>query len=329
MRSALIASISALTFGWASAAALGATLSTSSLAPSDLAQPAPPHVDDDLVLSQNTTTTIGPQAVACTDPFSGAAFENSFYRRFVFSDHGVTSPFSVTSVAVGIEVANSPSGQQPMSVRLHAIGVDLPLANANLTLIAQADVSLPDQSFSIVPVPISATVATPTAQDLVVEVFEPDHSTTGGGFYVGANTDPETRPGYIRAPQCGISEPTTFAAVGFPNNHIVLTVSGHLAATDVLTTGERAAALLLDGAFPNPTRGGDLRVQFSLPVGQPASLELIDVAGRRLVSEWVGSRGTGVHRVDLGAGRRFAAGVYLIRLTQGDQSVTRRVVLVD
>lgn len=89
------------------------------------------------------------------------------------------------------------------------------------------------------------------------------------------------------------------------------------------------AGLALLGAHPNPSRGSDLSVSLSLPDGAAASLELLDVSGRRVASRQVGSLGPGIHLVSLGRDTsRLAAGVYLIRLVQGGRVLTDKVAVV-
>jgi hypothetical protein len=92
--------------------------------------------------------------------------------------------------------------------------------------------------------------------------------------------------------------------------------------------GEASLAFALDPVRPNPTRGGSLTVHFTLPTSAAASIELIDVAGRRIVRREVGTFGAGPHALDIGEGRRIEPGFYLVRLRQGtDTRVTRAVVL--
>lgn len=86
-----------------------------------------------------------------------------------------------------------------------------------------------------------------------------------------------------------------------------------------------AYELALDGARPNPAVDGRMSVWFTLPGPGAATLELLDLGGRRLVAHQVGTRGAGRHLVDLGAGRRLAAGVYLVRLTRGSRTLTTKL----
>jgi hypothetical protein len=84
-------------------------------------------------------------------------------------------------------------------------------------------------------------------------------------------------------------------------------------------------AFALDPVRPNPSRGGALTVHFSLPTAATARLELLDVAGRCIVSREVGA---GQHTLDLGAGQQLAPGLYLVRLTQGARTRTTRTAVL-
>ena len=88
-----------------------------------------------------------------------------------------------------------------------------------------------------------------------------------------------------------------------------------------------STVLALAGFRSNPA-WKDLGVTFSLPDGAPARLELFDTSGRRMATHEVGSLGAGSHVVTLGEDRRLAPGVYLLRLSNGSQSLTARAVIL-
>jgi hypothetical protein len=71
-----------------------------------------------------------------------------------------------------------------------------------------------------------------------------------------------------------------------------------------------------------------MRVWLTLPSRQAATLELIDVAGRRVARREVGWLGPGTHVVVLDPGPRMRAGLYFLRLTQGGRVLTARVAVV-
>lgn len=78
---------------------------------------------------------------------------------------------------------------------------------------------------------------------------------------------------------------------------------------------------------PNPTSGG-LAVSLTLPSSVPATLELVDVAGRRIARQEVGTFGPGRHVIDLARGTAIPAGIYSIRLTQAGRSVFAKATVV-
>jgi hypothetical protein len=89
------------------------------------------------------------------------------------------------------------------------------------------------------------------------------------------------------------------------------------------------SSLALEGARPNPGSRRSLTVWFELPSATSARLELLDLAGRRIAEREVGSLGPGRHAVNLASGARLAPGLYLIRLTQGQNRRTARVAVLD
>jgi hypothetical protein len=87
------------------------------------------------------------------------------------------------------------------------------------------------------------------------------------------------------------------------------------------------AEFSLAGARPNPAVRF-LHVSFSLPDLSPARVEVLDVTGRRVASREVHAAQAGAQAVEFGEATTLRAGVYLVRLTQGGRSLTRRVVLI-
>jgi hypothetical protein len=84
--------------------------------------------------------------------------------------------------------------------------------------------------------------------------------------------------------------------------------------------------LALEGAHPNPVTG-PARVWFTLPSRERATLEVMDIAGRRLLRREVGTMGPGRHSVDVTAAAR-RPGLYFLRLAQGNRTLRARMVVV-
>jgi len=87
------------------------------------------------------------------------------------------------------------------------------------------------------------------------------------------------------------------------------------------------AVFALEGLRPNPAVDA-IRVSFSLPTASSATIELLDLAGRRLIDREVGQLGIGRHVLRLDSGERIAPGVYWLRLHQGVQQALARAVVM-
>jgi hypothetical protein len=84
--------------------------------------------------------------------------------------------------------------------------------------------------------------------------------------------------------------------------------------------------LALEGAHPNPAVNG-VRVWFTLPSRERATLEALDIAGRRVLHREVGQMGPGRHSVDVSASIR-KPGLYFLRLVQTGRVLTARVAVI-
>jgi hypothetical protein len=87
-----------------------------------------------------------------------------------------------------------------------------------------------------------------------------------------------------------------------------------------------ALRFALHGFTPNPAVDRRPTISFSLAHGEGATLELFGVDGRRVFAREVGSLGAGAHRLEMDA--RLPAGVYSLRLTQGEQRAMARAVIL-
>jgi len=85
--------------------------------------------------------------------------------------------------------------------------------------------------------------------------------------------------------------------------------------------------LTLEGARPNPAQG-EMWVSLSLARDARATLRLLDIGGRQIREQEVGSMGPGHHLIRFAGGAPLPAGVYVLTLTQGERTVSRRVTVV-
>ncbi len=78
---------------------------------------------------------------------------------------------------------------------------------------------------------------------------------------------------------------------------------------------------------PNPASGA-ARVVLTLPRAGVTTLELMDLAGRRVLQRDLSHLGAGRHLVPLDETAGFAPGVYTLRLVQNGETRLTRVCLV-
>ena len=89
----------------------------------------------------------------------------------------------------------------------------------------------------------------------------------------------------------------------------------------------KLAVFALEGARPNPAVR-TLNVSLSLRDESPATLSVLDVAGRAVLSREVGSLGAGRHTVALDLGANAAPGIYWLRLRQSGRALLARAAVI-
>lgn len=88
-----------------------------------------------------------------------------------------------------------------------------------------------------------------------------------------------------------------------------------------------ALGIALEGVRPNPTTGRNLMVSFTMTRAESATLELLDVSGRRVRSRAI-EPVLGAQRVQLNGAEPLPTGLYWARLSQGGGYQTAKVVVV-
>lgn len=84
--------------------------------------------------------------------------------------------------------------------------------------------------------------------------------------------------------------------------------------------------LALSAVWPNPSRDG-FSVAVSLPDEAPARIEVLDLAGRRVLTRELGGLGPGSRVVALPEARALPPGVYLVCVRHGGRTLTRAAVV--
>ena len=97
------------------------------------------------------------------------------------------------------------------------------------------------------------------------------------------------------------------------------------AETYVLAEDTRFA---IEGVAPNPAPGGRMTVRFTLPSAAPATIELLDVTGRRVDQRTLSGQ-AGQQTVELGSATRIAPGLYWVRLRHAGREGSIRAVVLE
>lgn len=207
-------------------------------------QDAPPSASQSFLppgpatITQSTSTSIVVgSSVSCNGGAPGFFHaENSYFRAFTLSAFNPpldATQFMVQQVTFGIEAANAAGTgtTQPVTLRLFDSSANPP-TNATLgAAISTENLAIADQATTLFTAPLATQPVLLNATDiLAVEVFTPNGLVLGHSFFIGANGLGQTAPSFIRAPTaaaCNINDITNFASIGFPNMHIVMTVSGN------------------------------------------------------------------------------------------------------
>jgi hypothetical protein len=181
----------------------------------------------------SSQTPIYGTGISCGASFVNTA--NQYMRVYDLATHGITTGFTVTKVEFGIEECVGPngSGQQPVMIKIYTLSG--PLAYGNMTLKSSTPVtvfdgqSLTTQLFNIVPTFI------PAGSVMVVEYSVQDNLGMfgNGRYYPGANGLGQTGPSYFAASDCGIPNPLSYAAIGFPDSHLIINAYGEITTTSV------------------------------------------------------------------------------------------------
>ena len=298
---------------------------------------------------------IGGSATAATGALAwGPA---TYSGRLHLSDPGQNRVRQLTSANTYVTFATGIGGAQGMAFGVDAAGWgnDLFVADANLTSIGVNAVDGAGRIVQVTPVGVVSTVAQNPALLNGVVALAFDTGGRFGGHLYGADILNE------RIVQIRLDGSVSVFATGFKNlsgvNCLGFGGDGAMYVTDPgsgesysnssgtnppqvfrISRSERTVDAPAPGvpgaaAFaapaPNPSRG-DVRLGFALARPGEVSLEIFDVAGRRVRTLARGSRAAGEHACRWdgrdGDGRRAGAGLYLARLVAGGETLTRRIV---
>jgi hypothetical protein len=107
--------------------------------------------------------------------------------------------------------------------------------------------------------------------------------------------------------------------------------SGSVVRSQLLTASVPRATTTLAQNHPNPFNPETI-IEYTLPETERVTIDIFDVAGRRVANLVSGIKGPGEHTVrwdgELSSGQRAATGVYFYRLETRNKTLTRKMVLL-
>jgi subtilisin-like proprotein convertase family protein len=203
-----------------------------------------------------------------------------------------------------------------------------------------------EPAFNIKSVEVYVNISHPWKGDLIVEIRHNStnvrlHNRTGGsthdiiGTYPTTITPAQSLTAFTNQTSTGtwtlfVSD-NALSDVGTLNQWC-LTLHGPSDTTQTLAADVALpTALEFARAWPNPAHGGSVSLGFALPAAAPVKLALYDVAGRKVRT--VADRTFEAGRYQLvwdahdDRGAVLRPGLYLARLTAGERTLTRRLVV--
>jgi hypothetical protein len=105
--------------------------------------------------------------------------------------------------------------------------------------------------------------------------------------------------------------------------------NGQLGGTVVGVASRPPGAFALAPVTPTPSRSGRFGVRYTLPSEGDVTIELLDIAGRRLASRELGVQSAGAHDLQWKPTPRLPAGLHFVRLRFGAESRMARAITLE
>ena len=261
-------------------------------------------VNAQTTLSQTNNQFPDDGGVACVQQGVGMGAA-SYFRAYT-----LTSNFTVGSVKFGIGSVVGPGTQ--LTAKLHTSASAFPGSYpAGLTEVGSGTLSVTSaDDLSLVSIPVSGTFTSGTI--VVVEITYSSTLPADGGngtlLYPGI-VSAATANGYILAAGCGINTPTTFAGIGFPNNHIIIDLVEGTAGTEDFANAKFSV-------YPNPANDV-INIAYADAID---AVTITDLNGRVVKQVVLGVNEGQINISDL------SQGVYILNATSNGKSITEKIV---
>ena len=239
--------------------------------------------------------------------------DNVFYRTYTPSDFGFSGDFDAMGIAFVAEFTDVAGSNPTVTNTVRLFTSDQAFPAGTLTEVASKtfDVSAADDGvlFEVMfdsPVVVDASTELIVAVDIVANPGPPNNY----DFRIGANDAGQNSPSYLTSTACGLTSPGTFAAINFPDNHLILNLIGET----TLNTDNFALSQI--SVYPNP-------VKESLNIDLPLSLELksvglFDLLGRKTDANFIDGK---INVTSLNSG------IYLLKIETTGGLRTQKIII--
>lgn len=266
-------------------------------------------------ISQSSSLTITPGVGIYCNTSGGITRDNTFYRSFKLSDHGITSDYTISKINYGIEeLSGAPASGFPVTVSIFTTSATFP--TGTLTLINEVTENLNDQSEVLHATPIAAVI--PAGSEFVVAISVESDATIDGGngnvkFILGANNEPETGDTFIKTVACGQPTPASLSTNpnGFASVHLVMSVEGTSA-----TAGRDDLAAVSFSYYPNP-----VKERLNMKADEEiTAVKVYNILGQQVKSFAPSKLNANVDLTSL------VAGTYFVKATVNDKTGSFKVI---
>jgi hypothetical protein len=240
--------------------------------------------------------------------------DNFFYRAYTPSDFDFTGDFEAMGIGFVAEFTDV-GGTDPTvtsTVRLFTSSDVFPAGTLTEIASKSFDVTAADDG-----VPFEVMFDTPVIVDSSTELIVAIDIAANPGppgnydFRIGVNDLGQADPSYLTSTACGLTSVGTFAAIGFPDNHMILNLLGDS------TLGTDNFALSQISIFPNPTND-------VLKVTLPSNLELINATLFDLVGKNSGVKFSDGLQADVS---NLSSGIYILKIETTGGILSQKVII--
>ncbi|MFT5890323.1 MAG: hypothetical protein ACI9Y7_000413 [Dokdonia sp.] len=267
------------------------------------------------ILSHSTdNVTVVDGGVACAG--GGTTADNIYSRSYTPSDFGYTGDFFLVGARF-IPVFTDVSGGADAIYTVRLSTSDAAYPAGTLTTLGETTLTVTSAESGIEQlVMLDAPVTVDAGTEVIVQIDIPDN--VDPNMYdarIGVNSAGQDAPSYIFSIACGLTDITDFAAINFPDNHLILDLIGD----DSLSAGEDTLLSDSISLFPNPTNG-DLNINFARNFGA-TNVSVINVNGQKVVS--ASMEGFGNNTL---ATSKLANGIYFAQVTNQEGTATIKFI---